>query len=372
VSVLEVDDVSIRFGGLVALSGFTVAVNEWEIVGLIGPNGAGKTTAFNCITGFYKPNEGTIRYRGRDISRTPPHKRAALGLGRTFQNVGLVKGSTVLENLKTAQHARVSYAIGSGILGGAAARLEERELAAKGDAILEMLGLDEYRDARVGSLSYGVLKRLEVGCALATDPDVLLLDEPSSGLGPDEAHELGDRLLDLRRDFAVTVLLIEHHVPLVKAVCDYVYCLNSGRLLAEGTPDEVASHPEVIAAYLGGEAPQALAQTSETEEDAALDSQLHAAVESHEHARDAGSPPARRPRPRPRPRPRQPQYVEPQYAEPEYVEEDYLEEEYAEEDYLEEDYPEPEPEPEPAPRPAAKRAPRAVATRPRPTKRRAP
>jgi len=275
VSVLEVDDVAIRFGGLLALSEFTVRVNEWEIVGLIGPNGAGKTTAFNCITGFYKPYQGQIRYRGRDISTLPPHKRAELGLGRTFQNVGLVKGTTVLENLKTAQHARVAYQVASGMIGGFAKRLEERELAERGDAILELLDLAQYRNKRVGGLSYGILKRLEVGCALATDPDLLLLDEPSSGLGPEEAHELGDRLVKLRRDFAVTVLLIEHHVPLVKAVCDYVYCLNSGRLLAEGTAEEVSRHPEVVAAYLGGEAPQALAATTETPEDAALDAQLH-------------------------------------------------------------------------------------------------
>lgn len=287
-SVLEVDDVSIRFGGLTALSGFTVRVGEHEIVGLIGPNGAGKTTAFNCITGFYKPNSGNVRYRGRDISRTPPHKRSAMGLGRTFQNVGLVKGATVLDNLKTAQHAGVHYGAGAGMLGGPQSRLIEHELSAKGASVLELLGLSDLLHKQVGGLSYGTLKKLEVACALATDPDLMLLDEPSSGLGPEEAHELGDRLLDLRRDFGVSILLIEHHVPLVKAVCDYVYCLTAGRLLAEGSPDEVTTHPEVVAAYLGGEAPDALAATQDTEEDAALDAQLHDAVEQH----GTGAPPA--------------------------------------------------------------------------------
>jgi branched-chain amino acid transport system ATP-binding protein len=249
--VLEVRDLSIRFGGLQALQDVSLEVNEYEIVGLIGPNGAGKTTAFNCITGFYKPGTGTVHYRGRDVTQVPPHKKAALGFGRTFQNVGMVKSSTVLENLKTAQHARVGYDVTAGLLGAPAVGREERELADKADAILELLGLEHVRDLRVGGLSYGTLKLLELGCALATEPDILLLDEPSSGMGPDEAHELGERLIDLRQAFGLTMLLIEHHVPLVAQVCDYVYVLDFGKLLAEGDAAEVRRHPAVIAAYLG-------------------------------------------------------------------------------------------------------------------------
>jgi branched-chain amino acid transport system ATP-binding protein len=272
--VLDVRDLSIRFGGLQALQDVSLEVNEFEIVGLIGPNGAGKTTAFNCITGFYKPDTGTVTYRGDDVTRVPPHKKAAMGFGRTFQNVGMVKSSTVLENLKTAQHARVEYDVSLGLLGAPSVGREERDLAEKADAILELLGLEDVRDLRVGGLSYGTLKLLELGCALATEPDILLLDEPSSGMGPDEAHQLGERLIDLRQAFGLTMLLIEHHVPLVLSVCDHVYVLNFGRLLAEGPPSVIQTHPEVVAAYLGGEAPDALSATEETDEDAALDAQL--------------------------------------------------------------------------------------------------
>jgi branched-chain amino acid transport system ATP-binding protein len=272
--VLEVRDLSIRFGGLQALQDLTLEVNEFEIVGLIGPNGAGKTTAFNCITGFYKPNTGTVTYRGTDVTRVPPHRKAAMGFGRTFQNVGMVKSSSVLENLKTAQHARVEYDVASGLVGTPGVAAEERALAEKADAILELLDLTAVRDSRVGGLSYGTLKLLELGCALATEPDILLLDEPSSGMGPEEAHQLGERLLDLRQTFGLTMLLIEHHVPLVLSVCDHIYVLNFGRLLAEGEPSVIQTHPEVVAAYLGGEAPEALDATEETADDAALDAQL--------------------------------------------------------------------------------------------------
>ena len=270
-SVLEVNDLSIRFGGLQALQDFSLEVNEFEIVGLIGPNGAGKTTAFNCITGFYRPNSGSVRYRGRDVTHSPPHVKARMGFGRTFQTVGRVNSATALDNLKTAQHAKASYDVGSGLLGTPQSWRGEREMTAKAEAILDLLGLSHIRDKRVGGMSYGTLKLLELGCALATDPDILLLDEPTSGMGPDESDELGERLLVLRREFGLTMLVIEHHVPLVLRVCDHVYVLNFGRLLTEGTPPEVRSHPEVIAAYLGGEAPEALAATQEPEQDVAAE-----------------------------------------------------------------------------------------------------
>jgi branched-chain amino acid transport system ATP-binding protein len=277
--VLEVRDLAIRFGGLQALEDVSLTVNEWEIVGLIGPNGAGKTTAFNCITGFYKADRGTVTYRGQDVTRVPPHRKAAMGFGRTFQNVGMVKGSTAIDNLKTAQHAHIRYSVAAGLLGAEEVADEERELELRGEAVLELLGLQDVRDKRVGSLPYGTLKLLELGCALATDPDVLLLDEPSSGMGPEEAHALGERLLTLRQEFGLTMLLIEHHVPLVLSVCDHVYVLNFGRLLAEGEPRVIQTHPEVVAAYLGGEAPEALEQTEEPAEQAALDQAEQAALD---------------------------------------------------------------------------------------------
>ena len=287
-SVLEVRDLSIRFGGLQALQDLTLQVNEYEIVGLIGPNGAGKTTAFNCITGFYTPNTGSVSYRGQDVTKLPPHKKAAMGFGRTFQNVGMVKSATALDNLKTAMHSRAGYDALSGIVGSGGSRRSERLLNERADAILEMLGLQDIRDRRVGGQSYGTLKLLELGCALATDPDILLLDEPTSGMGPDESDELGERLLALRKEFGLTMLVIEHHVPLVLRVCDHVYVLNFGRLLAEGKPNVIQTHPEVVAAYLGGEAPEALADTVESEQDAALDAQLEHAL----HPDQTPEPPA--------------------------------------------------------------------------------
>ena len=252
-AVLEVKDTGIRFGGLVALDSVNVRVPEWEIVGLIGPNGAGKTTLFNCIMGAYTPNTGQISYRGRDISLLPTHRRTALGIGRTFQNIGLVRGLTVVENFMVAQHSRIGYGSLSAILGTPRSRVEERKLRANAMEVLDFIGLAHLANSHLDGLPYGTLKLIEVGTVLATDPDLLLLDEPSSGMGPDEAHQFGERLLELRKTLNLTVLMIEHHVPLVVGVCDYVYVLNFGKLLTEGRPQAVRNHPEVVAAYLGGE-----------------------------------------------------------------------------------------------------------------------
>jgi branched-chain amino acid transport system ATP-binding protein len=253
-SVLEVNDMGIRFGGLVALNNVTVKVPEWEIVGLIGPNGAGKTTLFNCIMGLYTPNTGSVVYRGRNVSLLPTHRRVALGVGRTFQNIGLVRGLTVLENCLVAQHSRIGYGTMGALFGSPGSFAEEKRLRTYAIEVLDFLGLADLADAHLDGLPYGTLKLIEIGTVLATDPDMLLLDEPSSGMGPDEAHALGERLLKLRQTLNLTVLMIEHHVPLVVDVCDYVYCLNFGEILTEGRPEEVRSHPEVIAAYLGGAA----------------------------------------------------------------------------------------------------------------------
>ncbi len=253
-TVLDVRDVSIRFGGVQALDAVDLTVGEWEIVGIIGPNGAGKTTLFNCITGFYAPTSGRVLHRGVDVTDLPVHVRAAGGLGRTFQNVGLVKGSTAIENLLTAQHREARYGVVAGVVGSPRSFEEEAVLRRRAHALLELLGLDDLADTRAADLPYGVLKRLEIGAVLATDPDVLLLDEPGSGMGPEEAHALGDTLLDLRREVGVTIVMIDHHVPLVTRVSDHMYCLNFGAVLAQGRPEEVRSHPEVIRAYLGEDA----------------------------------------------------------------------------------------------------------------------
>ena len=256
-SVLETTDISIRFGGIQALSDVNLVANEWEIVGIIGPNGAGKTTLFNCITGFYTPSAGRVRYRGEDITSLPVHVRAARGIGRTFQNVGLVKGSTAVENLLTAQHLEVAYDTVAGIVGTPKSFAEEALRRRRAHEILELMGLDELAGARVADLPYGVLKRLEIATVLASDPDVLLLDEPGSGMGPEEAHALGDTLLEIRRAFGLTIVMIDHHVPLVTRVSDYMYCLNFGGVLAHGSPEYVRNHPEVVVAYLGEEPEEA-------------------------------------------------------------------------------------------------------------------
>src|SRR5438270_4125296 len=221
--VLEAGELSIRFGGLQALLDVSLKVEEFEIVGLIGPNGAGKTTCFNCITGFYRPQSGIVVFKGDDVSQLGPHERSALGMGRTFQQVGLVKTTTVLDNLLTAQHSSVDYGAVAGMLGSPTTLSAERVLRQRADSILEILGLDQLRELPVQGLPYGTLKRVEIATALATDPDVLLLDEPSSGMGPEAAHRLGDEPLELRNLFDLSILMIEHHVPLVVRVCDYVY-----------------------------------------------------------------------------------------------------------------------------------------------------
>jgi branched-chain amino acid transport system ATP-binding protein len=262
-SVLEIKETGIRFGGLVALNDVNVEVPEWEIVGLIGPNGAGKTTLFNCIMGAYAPNTGSIWYRGKDISLLPTHRRVALGIGRTFQNIGLVRGLTVLENCMVAQHPRIGYSAPSALLGAPRTFAEERRLKNYAMEVLDFLDLSHLANRHLDGLPYGTLKLIEIGTVLATDPDLLLLDEPSSGMGPDEAHALGERLLKLRKTLNLTVLMIEHHVPLVVGVCDYVYVLNFGQVMTSGRPEEVQRHPEVIAAYLGGEVDE-----SSSEEDA--------------------------------------------------------------------------------------------------------
>ncbi len=251
VPLLSAEGVGIRFGGLQALQDVSVDVNDDEIVGLIGPNGAGKTTFFNCLTGFYAPTTGTVRVRGEDITDLRPDQRTALGLGRTFQQVGLVRSFSVLENLLVAQHRNVGYSVPGGLLGTFASRREERALRDRAYVVLEELGLAHLADEPLGGLSYGMLKQVEVAAVLATDPEVLLLDEPLAGLGPEEADAFGDRLLGLRRDLGVTVVIIEHHVPFMLRVCDYVYVLNFGQLLAEGLPDDIRGNRAVAEAYLG-------------------------------------------------------------------------------------------------------------------------
>jgi branched-chain amino acid transport system ATP-binding protein len=251
VPVLSADNISIRFGGLQALDNVTFRVNEHEIVGLIGPNGAGKTTFFNCLTGFYKPTQGEVFIRGEDVTRLRPDQRVHLGIGRTFQHVGLVRSFTVLENLLVSQHQKVGYGIAAGMAAMPWTFSEEHVLRDRAFAILDYLELTHLANERLQNLSYGMLKQVEVAAVLATDPDILMLDEPLAGLGPEESEEFGNRLIEMRRDLGITIVIIEHHVPFMLRVCDYVYVLNFGKLLAEGKPETIRTNRDVAEAYMG-------------------------------------------------------------------------------------------------------------------------
>jgi branched-chain amino acid transport system ATP-binding protein len=249
--MLEADQVSIRFGGVQALADVTFAVHEAEIVGILGPNGAGKTTFFNCISGFYAPNTGRIRLHGEDVTEMRPDERAERGLGRTFQQVGLVKSFTVLENMIVAQHKSVKYGVLSGLFGMPWTLREERLLREKAMVVLDFMGLTAVKDAPVQGLPYGTLKMCETAAVIATDPEILMLDEPLAGTGPEEGEEFCQRLRNMRRDLGISIVMIEHHVPLVLGTADYIYVLNFGALLAEGYPDDIRQNEAVAIAYMG-------------------------------------------------------------------------------------------------------------------------
>ncbi len=251
VPVLSTRGIGIRFGGLQALQDVDMEVNEYEIVGFIGPNGAGKTTFFNCVTGFYKPTTGDVYVRGQRVTDLRPDQRANLGIGRSFQQVGLVRSFTVLENLMVSQHQHVKYSVAAGMLGMPWSLEEEATMRERAFEVLDYLDLLHLADERLGGLSYGTLKQVEVAAVLATDPDILMLDEPLAGLGPEESEIFGERLLRMRRELGLTIVIIEHHVPFMLRVCDYVYVLNFGQLLAEGLPETIRTNRDVAEAYMG-------------------------------------------------------------------------------------------------------------------------
>ena len=264
--MLEVHGCSVNFGGIRALHDVSLIVSELEIVGIIGPNGAGKTTLFDVISGFRRPDAGQVRFRGVDITDLPAHRRAAAGMARAFQNIGLIRGATVRTNLLAAEHLTARYSATAGILGLPATWGDERRLSRRAETLAEILGLTPLLDREVDGLPYGILKHVELAAVLATDPDLVLLDEPTSGMGPKETADFAATILELRRAFQLTILMIEHHVPFVSAVCDHVYCLNFGETLAAGKPEEVRTHPEVIRAYLGKEEPSWVLSAETTRE----------------------------------------------------------------------------------------------------------
>lgn len=251
--LLETNGLSRHFGGVKAVDCVQLALKRDETLGLIGPNGAGKTTLFNLLTGLTPPTSGTVQFKGRHISNLPSHRIAALGMSRTFQNIRLFPGLTVMEHVQIGAHCRTRQGLWGSLLRTRAQRKEEAEILEKGAEILSFLGLTEYEQTPATDLSYGWQRRVEIARALASSPSVLLLDEPAAGMNDTERAELRELIRSLRSRVD-GIILIEHDMDFVMNLCDRVAVLNFGRLIAEGTPTEIQRHPEVIQAYLGEEA----------------------------------------------------------------------------------------------------------------------
>ena len=249
--ILQVQDVAVHFGGIVALDGVSFNMRRGVILGLIGPNGAGKTTLFNCLSRLYIPTSGDILFEGSSIMRSAPHKIAEIGIGRTFQNLALFRTMTVLDNVMVGGHCQSHSDFISNALRPPWVRREEAELRDRAWDLIDYLGLGAFAHLPVGGLPFGTQKRVELARALAGNPKVLLLDEPAGGLNHDEVETLGDLIKQIRDDRQITVLLVEHHMSLVMTVSDHVVAIDFGRKIGEGTPEEVQRNPDVIRAYLG-------------------------------------------------------------------------------------------------------------------------
>ena len=253
-ALLEVKQLTKHFGGLTAVGDVTLELNEGELVGLIGPNGAGKTTLFNLLTGVYEPSEGTITLDGHLLNGKQPYKIAALGLGRTFQNIRLFKDLTVLDNVLIAFSNHHKKHVFSSFLRLPAFYKNEEALKAKAIDLLKIFDLDRDADTLAKNLAYGQQRRLEIVRALATEPKILFLDEPAAGMNPQETAELTELIRRIKEEFKITIMLIEHDMNLVMDVTERIYVLEYGRLIAHGTPSEIKTNKRVIEAYLGGEA----------------------------------------------------------------------------------------------------------------------